>query len=232
MVRWWLAVVLVVGVGCQGRTAGDSPEPEGSTSETPPAPEYCPEGPGGWVAGRVLRPEWQQATGQVPPDAASTDPEAPVVERRAIPAPQVPVRLYRHGEETTLASGQTDAKGRWCLRVDADLGFGVDLLAEATVDETPLRRPVITREGQVISLRTEPLLRVLVDRGIALAEVPRSVYLNMEAMAATAVDLIEPVDWQPDETLASGIDRTVERLGSEERLAKKLQRLGDNGAEP
>lgn len=227
--RRWLAVLLVVtaGFGCQTRTSSDQEAGRG-----PAAPDYCPAGSGDWVAGQVLRPEWRQTAGQAAPDAASTDTEAPAVERRATPAPKIPVRLYRHKQEETLARGRTDAKGRWCLRVDGEIGFGVDLLAEATLEDVRLRRPVITRSGQVISLRTEALVRLLVDRQIDLAEVPRPVYLNMEAMAATAVDLIDPVDWRADETLQTGVERAADRLAADERLAKKLQRLGDNGAEP
>lgn len=213
--RFWTATLLGLAVvaGCEAR----SPAPSGNGASVP---EGCPETDGPFARGRVLVPE-TGGTDAGETDAATSNVGASGEVRREVPAREVRVTLS--GEGKTVDT-RTDANGRWCLGI-GERDPGMTLVARAEVDGTPLRRPVITRKGQIISVRSEAVLRVLEQRLGDLSAVSPAVFLNLEAVASTATDLLDPIDWRDAESIASVVEKVETRIAGDSRFTETLERL-------
>ena len=203
MRRWIVAFAsLALLAGCESN--GSAP-----TSGGGPVPEGCPETDGPFARGRVLVPDLRAS-----PDAGGEV-------RREVPAREVAVSVANGGEALKT---QTDANGRWCVDLD-ERETGMALVATATVDGAELRRPVITREGQIISVRSEAVLQVLSERVGDRSSVPPAVFLNLEAIASTATDLLQPIDWRGGKSVETVVEKVVARIAEDPRFAETLERL-------
>ncbi len=215
-----LGCLLCLGSGCE-----ESPSPP-SGSEAPRggerrAPEGCPDTDGPFVRGRVLAPRFDLAGD----DAGSPDAGAWRPERREFPARAVAVTVVSTDDGEAIGRTETDAKGRWCIDT-GDREPGMEMLARAAVDGTEFRRPLLTREGQVISVRSEAVWRLIGRAVDEPATVPAATFLNLEVLVSTATDLLEPVDWRRVETVGEAVERTVETSRHDPRVSARLERLG------
>ena len=202
--RRWIAAFacLTLFAGCEAETSGPSTGGE-------PVPEGCPETDGPFARGSVLVPDLRAS-----PDAGGEV-------RREVPAREVAVIVEDGGEPLET---ETDANGRWCIDI-GERETGMDLVATATIDGAELRRPIITREGQIISVRTEAVLQVLSERVGDLSSVPPAVFLNLEAIASTATDLLQPIDWRGGKSVEAVVEKVVARIAEDPRFSETLERL-------
>jgi len=212
MVRVWTATLLCLAVvGCEARQT--SPPGGGEAS-----PEGCPETDGPFARGRVLVPDRDGPdSGQT--DRGGTENEGVGGARREVAARDMAVTLT--GSDGA-ATARSDANGRWCLDL-GDREPGMGLVARAGVEGARLRRPIITREGQVISVRSEAVVRVLHDEIGDPTEVPPAAFLNLEAVASTATDLLAPVDWRGAESIAAVVENIEARIREDPRFANTLE---------
>ena len=219
--RPWVFILASLGLLLGGCDAGGEPAGTRERRQGPRKPAYCPEGPGKSVRGRVLAPDWFVERGGAPhPDAG----ESKGRERRELPVRGVDVSVRQRDEEAALVETTTDSKGRWCVDL-SDTSTGMDLVAVARLDSHRLRRPVITRYGTTISVRSEALLQLVEKRTDDLSTVSPALYLNLESIASTAVDLLDPVEWNSDETVSSAIDKVATHLRADRRIEEKLRRF-------
>ncbi|MFB6350434.1 MAG: hypothetical protein ABEN55_19445 [Bradymonadaceae bacterium] len=213
----WIATLLcLAAVGC---------DPNAPTGGGESVPEGCPDTGGPFVRGRVLVPDLGGTENRKTEDGGAEDGAASGAtaseERREVPARDVSVTLTGGGGEATT---RTDAKGRWCLDL-GDREPGMDLVARATVGGTTLRRPVITREGQIISVRSEAVLRILEQKLDDPSTVPPAAFLNLEAVVSTATDLLNPVNWRGAESIDAVVATIVDRIAEDPRFANTLKTL-------
>jgi hypothetical protein len=212
-------LLLCLPAGC------DPSQPAGSSSPEPPesaSPEACPDTEGPFVQGRVLVPRLDMPRKNAGSnDAGGLDGE---VEPREVPADGVRLAVTDLADGSEVGSTTTDRKGRWCIDL-GDREPGMALLAEVRVDGVDLRRPLLTRDAQIVSIRSEAVWRMLADRLEDPTDVEPATFLNLEAMVSTASDLLEPVDWRKVEDVAQAVDRTVERATQDRRVSERLEEL-------
>lgn len=218
-----LMAVVAVGFGC---------ESGGGPAETTPAlnrgggsSPNCPEAEGGQIRGRVLVPVLSEEG----PDSGLDNRRGPGG-RLERPAREVDVAVYTVGSEEALAETTTDANGRWCVVLPMEREVGTELVAEATIAEDRYRRAVVAEHGQNISVRSEALHRILASEpsseGSEASSISSAVYLNLETVASTAADLVDPAGWQRGATLRSAPERLEAQLMEDERFLERLERFG------
>lgn len=220
--RLWAALLigLVFLGGCRGRADSDDGEQTRQPSPSPDRPSYCPDTGDELVRGRVLVPDWLVEGAPATRSDVGSAPEA----RREVPARDVSVTIRESGEAVEIATADTDSKGRWCVDV-GDNDLGMSLIARASIGDGELRRPVITKYGQVISLRSESVLRILEAEFEQLSVISPAAYLNLEAIASTAVDLLDPVEWSEGETSRTALQKVESHLRRDRRFGEKLDAL-------
>lgn len=156
---------------------------------------------------------------------------------RERPAREVSVTVYRADEKGSagpapkegLADTTTDRAGNWCVAVAESVEATPTLLAAARLsgtgsdgeDATVLRRSVVTQFGNAVTVRSEALTRVLLEKG-RLEDLTSAAYLNLLSVAATAVDLLSPVPWEGDESVAESVEKVRRALERDERFEQKL----------
>jgi hypothetical protein len=174
--------------------------------------------PSGRFASRFHFPDWLVGKAH----ASELDGELPVADVR--------VALYRHekGEPVgpTLVETRTNFAGAWCMRMPEGFEAGPDLLLVATTAKSRDRlRRLFALPGDVdISPTSEGFVQVLVEDEIDPATVSVPVYLNMEVLANTAVDLLHPVAFVEDDDLREAIARVKKSLRRDERFAAIVAR--------
>lgn len=146
--------------------------------------------------------------------------------RRERPARGATIEIYRRDSpDDVLVSTQTNASGDWCVSAPGDAELGVELLARAEASRGRLRRPIVTPLRQIVSVRSEALVRLLEERPRLWGRLSRAGYLNLQAIASTAVDLLDPVQWQHVESLDVVARRMEETMAADRRLQAELERL-------
>jgi hypothetical protein len=156
-------------------------------------------------------------------DARPSETRRPRRRERPIRGATIEIRLDR--PDDVLVSTQTNASGDWCLSAPGDAEFGVELLVRAETPRGRLRRPIVTPLRQIVSVRSEALVRLLDKRPRLWGRLSRAGYLNLQAIASTAVDLLDPVQWQHVESLDVVARRMEETMAADRRLQVELERL-------
>jgi len=103
--------------------------------------------------------------------------------------------------------------------------LGVERVAVARWEDVELRRSIAAGHGQTISVRSEALHRILEARLDSLSSLSRAAYMNLQAMASTSVDLIDPVRIRPGESAGELIGRVRDRLLRDSRFRARLEAL-------
>lgn len=153
---------------------------------------------------------------------------APLEEEQ--PVSGAPVVLYRVGPSgerrgELLRRTETGADGQWCMKLPEGADFGADLFAEATVGEAKLRRSVPSEMSTDIYSASEALTALLVDENVDFTEIPTATYFNMESIAATAIDLLEPVELDRGDGVEEAVQKIRQVLEDDERLMEIVRTL-------
>ena len=169
--------------------------------------------PGGQLALRrpSFFPDW------LVPQAAA----APLEGER--PVAGVPVELRHEG--ASLLTTTTTASGRWCLRIPEGIEPGPGLMLVARSGEVELRRLLFHTGDADLHALPEAIVRILDAQAIDTAAIPNTTFLNLEVLAQTADDLLEPVDLSDAGDLEQAVARLEEVLLRDERLGAMLARL-------
>ncbi|QDG51838.1 hypothetical protein FIV42_14125 [Persicimonas caeni] len=178
--------------------------------------------PGGQLAMRSPFGDWLVGSAHAAPlEGEQTVPEATVALYRVGPDGQ------KRGE--VLRRATTDIQGEWCMKLPDGVDFGPDVMLAASADDTRLRRSLVSPVATDIYSTTEALTRLLQEREVDFTKMPKETYLNIESIADTTVDLLQPVQLAPDDNVASTVDKIGEALAKDERLDKKIASLPKRG---
>lgn len=147
-----------------------------------------------------------------------------------LPVADVVIRLMRVdaiGEPVGEAILSTEATvwGEFCFRLPDELEYGPTLMLIAEGGERRLRRPVLHQNDVDIYSQPEALVRLLVEEGFELTSLDVDTYLNLDVMAQTAVDLLNPVELRSEAGLESLLARLDRTMREDERLMRALERL-------
>jgi hypothetical protein len=193
-----LAALVLSALGC--------PQGGGSPSDSPPAEQRV-------IEGSVRLPDFQNL---------ESLGEGAVFRER--PGQDVPVELRRADQpDDVLGQTRTDSEGNWSISVPPKTPLDGSIVAVTSLDDTTLRRAIVTEFGNAITIRAEALSRMLAERSSSPAQIPRARYLNLLSMLATAADLTHPVDWAGDETMETAVERVREAGAADPRLSKRLE---------
>lgn len=211
-------------VGEETRSEVASETCAGATAEES-ADEYHPR----ILRGRVLAPSGELASRwQMPGWLVGAAHAAPLEAEQTVP--QARVELYRVGPSgersgEVLREATTDVTGEWCMKLPDGIELGADLMLAAGVGDARLRRSVVSQFSTDLYSASEALTRLLQARRVDFSAIPDETYLNMEAIADTRVDLLEPVDIEEGEGVEEVVAKIRKVLAGDERLQEKLARL-------
>lgn len=185
------------------------------------------------LRGLVLAPDGRLASRREPlwqrfiptAHAAPLDGELPVSEIDVI-LTYVDERGEPIGE--VLRETVTDAFGQWCIQMPESAEFGPTLMLIASADKYRLRRPVLHRNDLDIYSQPEALLRLLVEEGFLITDLGVDSYINLDVMAQSAVDLLQPVSVRPGAGLESLLARLEYTLRKDRRLMAAFERIRPN----
>lgn len=154
--------------------------------------------------------------------AAPLEGELPVADTR--------VALYmgdERGEPTgePLTETVSDRAGQWCVRLPDETSFGPRLLLMASNGERRLRRPVLHAADLDLYSQPEALLRLIIEEGLTLDSLSIATYLNLDVMAQSAVDLLQPVQVEGTSGLESLLARLQKTMSEDPRLSEALEGL-------
>ncbi|TXC69473.1 hypothetical protein FRC91_17940 [Bradymonadales bacterium TMQ1] len=181
------------------------------------------------LRGLVLAPQGKFARGPhllellIPSaHAAALEGELPVANAR--------VALYEgdaRGEPVgePLIETVSDRAGQWCVRLPDGVAFGPQLLLIASAGDHRLRRPVLHAADLDLYSQPEALMRLLIEEGLTLDAISTASYLNLDVMAQSAVDLIEPVRVEGTSGLESLLARLHKTMSEDARLKEAIGRL-------
>jgi hypothetical protein len=149
---------------------------------------------------------------------------APLEEER--PAAAASVTLYRvdaRGQRSgeVLRQTTTDLAGKWCMKLPDGVDYGADLVVEAR-DQARLRRVVVSEFATDIYSTSEALYRLLQRGEVDFTQLSTEAYFNLESIAASAVDLLDPVELEPTDGVDEAVDKIVAVLEDDPRLTAKL----------
>ncbi len=170
----------------------------------------------------------QQARSPFPDWLVASAEAAPLVNERTVP--HATVQLYEvgpGGKKTgkVLRQAVTDVKGQWCMKLPDGVDPSSKLMAEATADDTRLRRSVVSPIATNIYSGTEALTRLLQQQKVDFTKIPTSTYLNMDAIADTTFDLLYPVKLKKGDNVASAVGQIQKVLAKDKRLHHKIAKL-------
>ena len=179
------------------------------------------------LRGRVLAPQAKLADSWLDVVVPSAH-AAPLEDEQ--PVAGATVELYSidtAGERVgdVLRTTETNEKGEWCVGLPKGVDPGTDLMLRASSEQAELRRLVANDISTDIYTGTEAIIQLLEDREIDFHRIPTHAYINMEAIADTAVDLLEPVELADDDNVASMVTRIRDTLADDERFSEKLEAL-------
>ena len=181
------------------------------------------------IRGRVLAPSgklaWRSPVGSWLVDSAHA---APLEKEQTVA--QTSVALYRvgpSGEQTgdVLRTTETDATGQWCMKLAEGLELGADVMLEASADDVRLRRSLVSQFSTDLYSATEALTRLVQAHEVDFTKIPDQTYLNMEAIADTRIDLLDPVEVEPADTVESTVAKIRKALAKDDRLMEKIEGL-------
>lgn len=153
---------------------------------------------------------------------------APLEEEQPVAGANVALYLVgsdgeRRGE--VLQHTSTDPRGEWCMKLPDGTDFGAQLIAEASREDTVLRRSVVSEFATDIYSTSEALTRLLQARDVDFTEISDQSYFNLESIAATAVDLLDPVELTGAEQLEPTVEKIGQTLRDDPRLSAKIDQL-------
>jgi hypothetical protein len=223
-----VTVFCIAVVGCQkgGETAG----PESAPSEDCPGAtqhhaslDYHPR----VFRGRVMAPHAKLASSWT--DIFVTPAHAaPLEDEQAVAGATVELyRVDQAGEQVgdVLQSTQTNAQGEWCMGLPDGIEPSNELMLRAPGESATLRRLAISPISTDLYTGTETIVRMLEAREVDFHAIPRETYLNMESVADTAVDLLEPVELEDSDDVESLVAKLRETLTEDPRFNEKLDAL-------
>ncbi|MGM0555752.1 MAG: hypothetical protein ACQEVA_05150 [Myxococcota bacterium] len=201
------------------RPAEDCP---GATQEQASS-EYHPR----VLRGRVMAPHAELAGSWTdilvsPAHAAPLEDEQPVA-GATVELFKIDTSGQKAGD--VLQETRTNAQGEWCLGLPDGIEPAHDLMLRARGDDTELRRLAISPIATDIYTGTEAIVRILEARRVDFHRIPKETYLNMESVADTAVDLLEPVELDDGDDVESLVSKLRETLEDDERFTEKLDTL-------
>ncbi len=130
--------------------------------------------------------------------------------------------------QDALMSAETDALGRFCFRLPADQELGPKALLKATT--TPaLRRIVLDARDVNIHLTSEAIIQLLQKSDITASNDLKARLLNLTTLAGTQVELLNPVQFAPDDTTQVAVGKLVDQLESDARIQASLEALKSGG---
>jgi hypothetical protein len=179
------------------------------------------------LRGRVLAPHaklaesWLEAI--VPTaHAAPLEDEQPVV-GATVELYQIDASGAQIGD--VLRTTDTNEQGEWCVGLPEGIEPGTDLMLRASGDAVALRRLAATDITTDIYTGTEAIVRILKARDVDFHRIPTETYINLEAVADSAVDLLEPVELTDTDDVASMVQKIRDTLVEDERFSEKLESL-------
>lgn len=181
------------------------------------------------IRGQVLAPAARLARPSFFPQWLVPSAHAAPLEGE-LPVANVRVALYRQekGEPVgpTLIETRTNVVGAWCMRIPDGAEAGTGLILVATSIDSRLRlRRLFALPGDVdISSFSEAFVELLVEEEIDLEALPRATFLNMEVLASTAIDLLNPVVIEEGEGLAEAMTKIRKSLRQDPRFTAILAR--------
>ncbi|MFB6263592.1 MAG: hypothetical protein ABEL76_08220 [Bradymonadaceae bacterium] len=181
-----------------------------------------------YVRGRVVVPKVAERAADAGPRSGGAEAGRTGAVRQLRPVRDVEVVLHRGTapeDGRRVASARADDDGEWCTSVSAG-AVGPGLYASVTVDSVQLRRPVAIPPENRISVDTEALTRLLVERLGGVEGLSRAQLLNLASMSASAVDLLEPVAWEKTTSIRDGVERALRSLEADRRISERIEGLG------
>jgi hypothetical protein len=227
-----VATVASLSLACEQPNQPDSKPAEncpGATQQQAQQ-EYHPR----VLRGRVLAPHAKLA-GSWLDVFVSTAHAAPLEDEQ--PVSGATVELYQidaSGAQIgdVLRTTQTNAKGEWCVGLPDGVDTGTDLMLRASSEAATLRRLAASEISTDIYTGTEALVRILEARDVDFHQIPTETYVNMEAIADSAVDLLDPVELTADDDVPTMVAKIRETVLADERFSDKLSALPKrNGAD-
>lgn len=229
----WMAVSATLLLGACERDGGEAVDEAGAPTAGACAGASADEAARPYhlriVRGRVLAPSGELAMRSPFGDWLVPSAHAAPLEGEQ-PVPEASVELYRVGsageqEGEVLRQATTDARGEWCMKLPDGVDLGPTLMLSASSDGTRLRRSLVSPVATDVYSTTEALTRLLQERDVDFTKMPKETYLNIESIADTAVDLLDPVELEPGDNVASVVDKLGESLAKDDRLANKFDSL-------
>ncbi len=226
-------IILLAATLAMATTACDSGSPD--KNESPPA-KSCPGATQAQadrdyhprvLKGRVMAPHAELASSWTD-IFVSTAHAAPLEDEQ--PVADATVELYRidrTGEQVgdTLQTTETNTDGEWCLGLPDGIEPGHDLMLRARGSDATLRRLAISEISTDLYTGTEAIVRLLQAREVDFHAIPEPTYLNMESVADTAVDLLEPVSLDAGDDIDALVTEIQTTLTRDARFSKKLESL-------
>ena len=153
-----------------------------------------------------------------------------------LPVAEIAVRLTNVDErgepvDDGLRETTTNIFGQWCIHLPEDVEFGPTLMVIAESDEYRLRRPVLHQNDVDIYSQPEALVQLVIEEGLLLTRLDVDTYLNLDVMAQTAVDLLQPVTVRSGAGLDSLLARLDTTMRDDPRLMAAVERVHRAGDE-
>ena len=229
-----LAVSACFAVACDSNSGDASSAKQGSAQQSVDCPGATPkqlevENHPRVVRGRVVAPQGKLAFDFSLTDWLVSEANAAPLEDEQ-PVAHVTVELYRIGADGNrsgqiLRSTETDSEGRWCMGLPDGVDPGISLMVRASGDRLTLRRILAIRAAGDISTGSEAIIQTLQERSVDFAEMPLETYLNLEAVADSAVDLLDPVEINDSDRTEDLVERIRQTLRNDRRFRRKLSTL-------
>lgn len=188
------------------------------------------------LRGQVLAPFGKLAAYRPPaPPARSPFPDwlvevahgAPLEAERTVP--NTPIYLYQvdaRGERVgeSIAETRSDSGGNWCIRLPEGVAPGPGLMVEArgARADARLRRSVVAPFATDTSVGNEALTRLLQANKVDFLRVSAETLINMESIADTRMDLLNPVELSDTMTLEDAVVHVQATLATDPRLVEKM----------
>lgn len=237
------AALLLAAGGCDGRSDSNRSSAAVDTTDcTPRSPNRSDET--GESDPRVLRGQVHAPFGKLarfsPPNAPGAPARSPIPDWLIPSAEAAPleaertvadayVHLYQvdaRGERVgeNIAETRSDLGGNWCIRLPEGVSPSPALMVEArdAGGATRLRRSVVAPFATDTFVGSEALTRLLQANQVDFSRVSTETFINMESIADTRMDLLDPVELTESMTVEDAVTHIQETLTQDPRLAEKM----------
>ena len=141
--------------------------------------------------------------------------------------PNQEIQLVEFGSKgeslKVLMTATSDALGRYCFKLPEGVNYGVSLGLRAKSGDKELRAVVLSRGHSNLSLSSEVVLELALDKGPL--EARRFAWLvNLHTYADSAVDLLNPLELEDGTNVAVGKQEVKTHLMADRRFADALSR--------